>query len=316
MHTGDEKTKLKTAISEALELIACSGADPGNAVKSTMPLESLLDKCRSMHQQTLAARDEPIGIIHHFACSGGTIISKCIAAMPGSVFLSEIDPLSKIRTASPPRFAPTDIIEQLIHSRHRQPDSVLVDMFLASISALYKATQKNGQRLVIRDHPHSQFCLDVDWTARPTVHEIIGARHRVQSVITVRHPMASYLSLCHNIFNNKWDRFFPTTLEQYAIRYSAFLDRHSDCPIIYYEDFVNNTEATLMAICKALDLSYVPGIPTLISIVKMSGDSGRGGDVIKARAKRPVPENTKKEIGDSPSYQQLCKKLGYDPDFV
>ena len=39
--------------------------------------------------------------IHHFACSGGTVISKCVAAMPHVALLSEVNPLNRFG-ADPP----------------------------------------------------------------------------------------------------------------------------------------------------------------------------------------------------------------------
>jgi hypothetical protein len=312
MQTGRERAKLKTAIAEALDLIARSGARPGTAVKSATPLNSLLDQCRSTYQQALTAKNEPIRLIHHFACTGGTVISKCLAAMPGTVFLSEIDPLSTVWTTIPGQFTPADLIRQLRYGRQSQQNDVLIDMFMASLAVLHDATKKRGQRLIIRDHPHSQFCLDIDWTARPSVREMIETKHPVRAVITARHPMASYLSLSHN----KWISFSPGTLEEYALRYCAFLDRHADTPIIRYEAFVTDTEATLQLLCQTLDIPYAPGTPSLISALTVSGDSGRSGDIIEARPKRPVPDNIRNEIENSPTYHQLCAKLDYDPDFA
>jgi hypothetical protein len=33
--------------------------------------------------------------LHHVACSGGTLISRCLAALPGVVLLSELNPLNR-----------------------------------------------------------------------------------------------------------------------------------------------------------------------------------------------------------------------------
>jgi hypothetical protein len=312
MQTGTEKAKLQTAIAEALDLISRSGARPGTAVKSATPLNSLLNQCREMHEQARTAQNEPVRLLHHFACTGGTVISKCLAAMPAVVFLSEIDPLSTVWTTIPGQFTPADLIRQLRYGRQQQENDVLVEMFLASLSVLHKATKQRGQRIVLRDHPHSQFCLNLDWATRPTVREMIETQHPVRAVITARHPLASYLSLSHN----KWISFAPATLDEYALRYHAFLDRHAETAIILYEDFVKNTEATLKQICQVLDIPYAPGTPTLISALKVSGDSGRSGDVIEARPKRSVPDAIRAEMNNSPAYHRLCAKLGYDPAFT
>jgi hypothetical protein len=56
---------------------------------------SLLDKC----EQVTNSYKKPkpvIRVIHHLACSGGTLISKCISAMPNVYLLSEAHPFSDL----------------------------------------------------------------------------------------------------------------------------------------------------------------------------------------------------------------------------
>jgi hypothetical protein len=49
-------------------------------------------KSRIRSAATAWPPQEQIASIHHLACTGGTIISKCIASMRGVYFLSEISP--------------------------------------------------------------------------------------------------------------------------------------------------------------------------------------------------------------------------------
>jgi len=61
-----------------------------------------------------AAPAAPIRVLHHWACSGGTVISRCIASQPQVVLLSEVHPLAYLRVAQAyPYYFPTDLIQQL-----------------------------------------------------------------------------------------------------------------------------------------------------------------------------------------------------------
>ncbi|TMM49378.1 sulfotransferase [Sulfitobacter sabulilitoris] len=308
---GDDREPLQGAIANALDLIRRNGSVMDGSVTTTAPLGSLLDQCRALHRASTEDRADPIRLVHHFACSGGTIISKCLAAMPNAVLLSEIDPLSTIPMGYPNRFCPTDLIEQLHRTRHPCPDRLVIDMFLASLDVLYQNTIRSGGYLVLREHSHSRFCENLDWTDRPTVREMIADRFAVRSAITIRHPMASYTSLQAN----NWVRFTPSTLEEYARRYTAFLDRHAGCPTLRYEAFVADPEAAMKMLCGLLDLPYAPGSPTLAPTISMSGDSGRSGATIAPRPNREISEKLGEEMKASPTYRALCDRLDYDPDF-
>lgn len=44
----------------------------------------------------------PIRTIHHMACTGGTVFSKCLAVMPNVALLSEVNPLNRYGSAFEP----------------------------------------------------------------------------------------------------------------------------------------------------------------------------------------------------------------------
>ncbi len=51
-----------------------------------------------------APQKQPIRIIQHLSCTGGTLISKFLAAMPNVVLLNEVNPLSQLHLDPQPRF--------------------------------------------------------------------------------------------------------------------------------------------------------------------------------------------------------------------
>ena len=74
-------------------------------------------------------------IINHWACSGGTIISKCIASFPNIVFLSEVHPYAYLRLSNTNErdYLPTDIIQQLSFSRNKKDPNFCIAAFVGAI---------------------------------------------------------------------------------------------------------------------------------------------------------------------------------------
>lgn len=271
-------------------------------------LPSLLEQCEALTQAE--PKIEPVRTLHHFACTGGTLISKCLAVMPNVTVLSEIDPLSPlIALPKIPAFAPTDLIYGARRALRPLSDDATVDVFKASLEALHKAFQDQGSYLCLRDHAHSQFCTDANGKERPTLDEIVAEILPVKSVVTVRHPLESYLSL----IKNRWQHFSPATIEEYSKRYMLFLDRYKGVPVFRYEDFVAAPDDVLNKICDELALPFIEGAESMHQLVSLSGDSGRKSDKISARPRRPVPTDLAEQIKHSRTYTSLCARLEYAP---
>jgi hypothetical protein len=298
---------LASELADALAMLEDYRQDGANAVAE--PLPSLLEQCQALCEDF--SPPEPVRSLHHLACSGGTLISKCIAALPNVVLLSEIDPLSRMEVANlgeKPKFAPTDVIHALNHANRKVDDEIRIAAFRASIDSVLTGLERRGMRMVLRDHPHSQFHTGADHTARPTVLEILSAAFPTLSLVSVRHPLDTYLALA----NNGWIGFKPDTLEEYSLRTMAFLNRHESSPLIKYEQFIADPEGQLERICQILSLPYEPLALDMIGAVRISGDSGRSSPVISARPRRPVPEAVESQRS-SEAYTVLCEKLDYEP---
>lgn len=240
------------------------------------------------------------------------MISKCLAALPNVITLSEIDPLSRLHLSAPGRaqaFAPTDLIRGLRHSVRPVDEEILTEIFVAGLDVARTRLGQNAQHLLLRDHAHSQYCTREAPDARPSLHQILAAHFPVLSVLSVRHPLDSFLSLRRN----GWVHFRPNTLEEYCRRYLLFLDDHAALPLIKYEDFVADPPAVLARMAEMLQLSYAPQALELLEMVQLSGDSGRGGKKIAARPRRPIPDALKPERTAAPSYAALCQRLDYTP---
>lgn len=310
--------ELLASLTEALAMLD-DFDDKSLAVLPAEPFPSLLAECEALLARP--AEPQPVRMIHHFACTGGTLISKCVSALPNTILLSEIDPLSTLAWLEPqgrsyayannyPTFRPTDLLLGLRVNPRAVEEEVIAEVFAASVAALQRSLGRTGLVPVIRDHPHSQFCSDVDPDTRPTVAEIIARELPVLSVVTVRHPLDSFLSMD----TLGWRHFAPFTLDEYARRYALFLARHGTAPIVRYEDFTTSPEPTLARLAEHLALPFSPVALEVFPMISISGDSGRGGNQIGTRPRRPVPEAIRESCRTSPLYAELCARLGYDPD--
>lgn len=299
---------LLDSLNEALAQLLNYNPGPYDPVSGTEPLESLVSQCAALAQNALPP--PPIRTIHHFACTGGTLISKLIAAMPNTVMLSEIDPLSNLMIGEGrnPFFAPTDLIYGARVALRSISDQLAAQMFQASLSVLHNHLREAGQHLVIRDHSHSHFCTEINALSRPSLRSLVQEVAPIRSVITVRHPLDSFLSLDRN----GWRHFSPFTLDEYARRYRAFLQAHGDVMIVHYEDLVESPEEQLERICLELDLPFAPGSESLLPVVSMSGDSGRKSATIGRRARHALPERIEAELKLSESFCKLCEFLDYE----
>lgn len=253
----------------------------------------------------------PVRSLHHFACTGGTLIAKCLATQPNVVLLSEIDPLSPLAQPKkhvPQPFAPSDIIYAMRNGLRPSDEKTVLAVFGAAITELHRQLEAQGRYLILRDHAHSQFCTSAAHDQRPSLREMLLERLPVRSAVTVRHPIDSFMSLRRN----GWVHFSPATLEEYCQRYLAFLDRHEGLPVLRYEDFVEEPDAVLERLCTALELPFRAGSAELIGAVSLSGDSGRSGTTIAPRPRGAIPEDLLREAGASAGFEALCDRLGYD----
>lgn len=268
---------------------------------------------RSAFQTMLAAQTAktatalpPLRTIHHFACTGGTLISKFLAATPNARLLSEIDPLSPLATKV--KFSPLDLALQF-RTTGVTRDEDLTEIFLAGLNVIYQKTWLRGERLILRDHSHSHYCTGSFVPDRPSVRDLIKPHYPMKSVVTVRHPLDSYLS----VGLNKFTHFTPFTLEEYAARYLRFVSDHADIPCVRYEDFVADCEGTTQTLCQHLDLAYHPHLQAIIPAITLTGNSGRSGPIPKPRPRRELPPDVARMRCISPSYDALCAELEYEP---
>jgi hypothetical protein len=270
----------------------------------------LIGECLDLYRRIPRTAAEPVRSIHHAACSGGTLIVKCLAAMPNVVVLNEVDPLSRLGfNPDSPSFRPSDIIA-LVRAGDRSVESpLLVRMFLESLGVVHGELGAQGRRLLLRDHCHGHFFTGERIEDRPGLLAVLKESFATLPLVTVRDPVDSYIS----IGMQEWMHFSPPTFDEYCRRYHAFLDEYEGVPVIRYEDFVREPMATAERICEILEIPFTPAFIDTFSWFRLSGDSGRSGRRIAARPRRPLPDGLIESAGQSGSYAKLAERLGYEP---
>lgn len=282
----------------------------GNIINETQKYSSPLNKLADMFISNEYINVQPIRIIQHLSCTGGTLFSRCIAAMPNIVLLSEIYPLSELSffPNKSPTFCPTDAISLARLGEAPAIDALCEKVFLEEMRAIEKHIRYYGQRLVLREHSHSNYLVGNEITGGKTISEMLKGTSRLLSILTVRHPLDSYLSVRHN----GWIHFEPATFDEYCRRYLIFLSRRGDVPIFKYEDLLESPEDVLEQICCHFEIPYNQNFQNYLGIVSTTGNSDRTSNHIGKRTRRPIDSALLLEMQASSSFRELCEALNYE----
>jgi hypothetical protein len=186
-------------------------------------------------------------------------------------------------------------------------EEVIIEMFLNNLRIVQANAISLGQRLVVRDHAHSHFHVGDSICQRPSLREIISSQFASVSVLTVRHPLDSYLSL----EENGWVTFRPGTFDEYCRRYAEFIYTYDGVPLFKYEDFIEAPHQVMSNICLALQLPYSDQFVELFSLFKLTGESGRSSAFIEHMPRRRITETLRDELAQSNQYKELVAKLNY-----
>lgn len=276
----------------------------GNIVEGTA---SLLQRCADIVDKK-QSKKPLIRILHHFACSGGTLISKCISSMPNTYLLSEVHPTTPLNTGTNTEFRPTDVISLSRYARLPNIDELSRRVLESSIRSISEFLSEIGSKLVIREHTHSDYCVGERETGYSEVVKSLSHSFTIRSAVTVRDPIDSYLSLK----NNNWAHFSPNNFEEYCRRYFVFLDNFDDTQVFKYETFVENPSEQMKLICEYLELEFVDGFIDFFDTAVVTGDSGRKSSNISKRPRREVSKEMQEEINKSQSYRAIADRFHYE----
>lgn len=253
---------------------------------------------------------QPFRILSHQACTGGTVISRVVASAPSVVLLSEISPAGPVPEQ---RFDPLFPLAQFADLYPDLADEEVLrgELFTRQLAVVRARCEAAGRSFVVREHAHSEAFAQAGRTH--TLARSAATLGPVRTVVTVRHPAASFLSLCR-AFPDAFDVPFGT----YCERYLAYLDDAAPAAVETYEAFCVDPFAVVARMFAAWGMEGAT-IPdrTAWREVERTGNSGRHSGARRVRP-APFPEVDTKAltaaIRDLSPYNELCERLGYDAD--
>ncbi len=294
---------------QSLGRLARVSREGGLDAKARRRLKQLSSRLEGSADQEGSLASEPIRTLHHFSCTGGTLFAKCIASLANMLVLNEVDPFSRMQAPEgKARFTPTDMVALVRQGDRQTSDSLMAELFLAEIDVLRTKCWRTDRKLLLRDHTHSHFLhqeLDED---RRTLCEVVADRFPLRSLVTVRHPVDSYLSMR----KQGWHlHFSPSHFDEYCRRYLQFLKKYSGVPIVKFEDFASSPTETMKQIAEIYDLEYSDLFLEAFSVFEFSGDSGRKKERISVPPRREIPANFLTEVAGSTHFPILIERLKY-----
>lgn len=308
---------MQSELDSAMKILASSGHvnSLGNDLSpnSSAPLEinetdSLISRCQEVVGSE--AKDKPVlRVIHHLACSGGSLITKCLSAMPNAFVLSEVHPYSyRHLTDNVATFLPSDIATLAHQANFPQSKKLAVDIFRNSVRQTYEHVENNGGTLILRDHSHSDYCVGSNFEKTSTVVSVLNDAFDIKSLVTVRNPIDCFASLK----SNYWLHFSPPTFDEYCLRVLKFLKPYLKKQIVEYERFVESPLEVMKEMCEILELPYDENFEDIFDYFLVTGDSGRKHSTIAPRVRRELDDALKNEIRQSENFKLLCEKYQFE----
>ena len=249
-----------------------------------------------------------IRTIHHLSCTGGTLISKCIASMPNIALISETHPFG----VGALRFNPFDPVQQLFSQNLlNDKEDALKHVFKSRVQMAYNLCTLNGKLLILRDHTHSDYLAgkEPQGFRLKSVVNCLKYEFDIKSVVTLRNPVDTFLSL----EKNGWSKDVKT-FDEYCRRIVLMINAYQGVPIYHYEEFCRDPDTVLKNICKDLDIPFDQNYTSMFFTKTLTGDSGRGKEITEI-VPLPRREHNKQYlelVGSSSHFQVLRELFGYE----
>lgn len=197
-----------------------------------------------------------------FARSGGTILNKCLASLPNTVVMSEVNPINDGSIKAVHESPITVYNQALIWYRIKLKNKD----FKGSIFELNEYCKNNGKILIIRDWTFVDFRKYINNNYRPSC--------RFQTIEALRELNPKILVITRDAIDVWISSGMPEIgefFEDYLIYTKSIIDLK--VPIFKYEDFTKKPKDILKNICEKYYLEYSDVINVCLDYNKVSGDN-------------------------------------------
>jgi hypothetical protein len=196
--------------------------------------------------------DYSLAVYYAFARSGGTLINRCLASIPGNLVLSEMNPHAALMAIE----RQADEWLGLIH-----PDEVSAFAQLpygGQVVDLARRAGAQGCHLIIRDWPALNFLdssnLNVMFNPSFILEQCVYLEtHQIdhRALVMARRAADIYDSIKRNL-----TCFETLTVDAFGQQYLAYARAVTQYPIVHYESFCANPTVVLQEICRELRINY------------------------------------------------------------
>ena len=271
--------------------------------------------------------------LHHGAATGGSVVAQVLSAATNSILTSELNPFSAIRDQrARPQYDPTAMLWHLTYNSSEIDSISKLKYFICQLDISITHVRKLSKNLLIRDHTHTTFNFsddDINFFGKKSysllldsikyfydTKDILLRFPRLNPILSIRHPIDSYISLLEKNWQTPYCKN-TNTFDEYCksmIKLQSYMVEKEYAKVIRYEDICCRMNESLDAIFKDLNISYI--IPSLdqINSIKVTGKSGRKSNNISLRERRyeSISKTLFSEINDSENYAEYCKINKYN----
>lgn len=201
-------------------------------------------------------------VIHNLGGCGGTLLSRCLGALPHVAILSEINPLS---VDFFPELNPLYQDRKWLHLLSEEEIAHFsgVDLgepvhFQAIITALQTRAEERGRILILRDYNYADH-IGVPFLPSPprrrVLYDALTGFGPVAAIAVVRHPVDQWASLRKHVTVRRG----ALSPSEFGSAYAAFAEGLGSTPVFRYEDLAANPEKELRKICECLQVPFDAG---------------------------------------------------------
>lgn len=245
-----------------------------------------------------------------FARSGGTLLNKCLGSLPGTVVLSEVNPMGGGHGREG-ELSHTTVRAQ---AKHWYGIDLSSDDFVEGIEELHAICERSGRRLIVRDFSQINFLPKPDRVPPRRLLTVEKLQERLDIIpfAFVRNCIDIILSMSISMEN-----FFP-----HYLFYLQEVSRHG-MRVFKFEDFCSDPEAEMRKICDHIDVPYDEAFTRdYASFDRANGDTQiRGGSRgarqggIRPLPRKRVPFRRIREISGSRGIKEANDLLGYSSGY-